>query len=83
MMENLENEVRQYKDRLADCNYFISKLEELNSGLKRDNELLLKSIEEIRLHSHVELQKALNESKQQLQELSERVETNYYLKEQN
>ena len=83
MMEHLESEVRQYKDRLADCNYFISKLEESNSGLERDNDALRKSIEDIRLHSHVELEKALNESKQQLEELSSRVEANYYLKEQN
>lgn len=55
MMESLENEIRQYKDRLADCNYFISKLEESNNGLERDNDILRKSIEEIRLHSHVEL----------------------------
>ena len=70
MMENLENENKQYKDRLADCNYFISRLEESNSELEKENELLRRSIEEIRLHSHVELQKTLNESKQQLQELS-------------
>lgn len=52
-MNSLENENKQYKDRLADCNYFISRLEESNSGLEKDNELLRKNIEEIKLHSHV------------------------------